>query len=223
MHSAPAFASKDAMDKAIGLVNAGRAKRGEKLCRDAVRDNPKDVNMVALLGAILLKTRRYEEAEKQLRLAIELAPSFAKPQEDLGRLLLEQKRAKEAIAVLRTATRLDPQLDDAFFSLGKALALLGKGKEADIAFEKSFDLNPERKALAHAAEHQREGRVDAGHVGCAGHGPQFHRCAVIAADGEGIGGGFVADEVGNVVGHRCGGKGTAFVVLNPEVGEGVGR
>jgi tetratricopeptide (TPR) repeat protein len=59
---------------------------------------------------------------------------------------------------LRKATRLDPKLDHAFFDLGKALAMLGQGKEADEAFEKSFELNPERKKLALAAEHQKDGR-----------------------------------------------------------------
>ena len=53
-----------------------------------------------------------------------------------------------------------PTLEGAHFNLGKALAMLGKGKEADEAFEKSFDLNPERKKLAHAAEHQKAGRLD---------------------------------------------------------------
>ncbi len=67
---------------------------------------------------------------------------------------------KEAVAVLRTATRLDPTLESAHFNLGKALALLGKGKEADAAFEQCFELNPERKKLALAAEHQKAGRVD---------------------------------------------------------------
>jgi tetratricopeptide (TPR) repeat protein len=153
-----AFASKDTLHRAIELVNTGRDEQSEALCRRAIESNPKDVNMVALLGALLLKTGRLDEAEQQLCLAIELAPGFAKPREDLGRLLLEQKRADEAIDVLSKATELDPQLDDAHFNLGKALALAGKGKDADIAFEKSIDLK--RKALAHAAEHQRAGRFD---------------------------------------------------------------
>jgi tetratricopeptide (TPR) repeat protein len=37
--------------------------------------------------------------------------------------------------------------------------MLGRGKEADVAFEASFELDPVRKMLALAAEHQREGRV----------------------------------------------------------------
>ncbi len=153
------FASKSALSEAIALINAGQATKAEEICHSAVQRNPDDINMVALLGATLLKSRQLVEAEKLLRRAIKLAPNFAKPHEDLGQLLVDSGQPEEAVTILRTATRLDPDLDRANFSLGKALAMLGKGPEADVAFEKSFDLNPERKMLALAAEHQKFGRI----------------------------------------------------------------
>jgi tetratricopeptide (TPR) repeat protein len=154
------FASKSAFSEAIALINGGHIEKAEAICRSCIDRNPDDVNMVALLGATLLKSRQLPEAEKYLRQAIEFAPNFAKPHEDLGNLLLEKGQPAEAVTVLQNATRLDPDLDHAFFDLGKALAMLGRGKDADLAFEKSFDLNPERKSLALAAEHQRAGRWD---------------------------------------------------------------
>jgi tetratricopeptide (TPR) repeat protein len=155
---AQSFASKSVLSEAISLINSGRPDKAAAMCRAALERNPDDINMVALLGAILLKGHQIPEAEKYLRQAIRLAPSFAKPHEDLGHLLVEKGKPEEAVDILRKATRLDPKLDHAFFDLGKALAMLGQGKEADEAFEKSFDLNPERKKLALAAEHQKEGR-----------------------------------------------------------------
>ncbi len=155
---AQTFASKSALSEAIALINSGHLDKAEAICRSAVERNPEDINMVALLGAILLKSKQITEAEKYLRQAVQLAPSFAKPHEDLGHLLVEKGQPDEAAEILRKATRLDPNLDHAFFNLGKALAMLGEGKEADKAFEKSFELNPERKNLALAAEHQKEGR-----------------------------------------------------------------
>lgn len=154
------FASKSVLSEAIALINAGQIDRAVDICRAAVARNPDDINMVALLGATLLKSRNISEAEKYLRQAIQLAPSFAKPYEDLGHLLLNKGETGEAARVLKTATRLDPELDHAFFNLGKALSMLGMGKQADEAFEKSFALNPERKNLALAAEHQNAGRLD---------------------------------------------------------------
>ncbi len=158
MHSAGA--PKALFNEAIGLIQAGQLGDAEARCRAALARHPRDVNMQALLGALLVKMERREEAEATLRAVIEAAPSFAKPAEDLGFLLLQANRAGDALPLLERATQLDPTLERAWFSLGKALALLGRGKDADAAFEKSFELSPERRLMAHAAEHQKEGRIE---------------------------------------------------------------
>ena len=149
-----------AFSKVMSLINSGRMNAAAATCRDALERNPNDVNMTALLGAISLKAREFVDAEQRLRRAIELAPNFAKPHEDLGFLLIETGRPEEAIEVLQNATRLDPKAEMAFFYLGRALSMTGKGKEADTAFEASFELNPQRRKLALAAEHHKAGRHD---------------------------------------------------------------
>lgn len=154
------YAPKALFDEALELINAGDPAAAEKLCREAVQRNPKDVNMSGLLGAVLIKRRRLDEAEQVLKQTIALAPTFAKAHEDLGYALLEQERYEEAVEVLQKAARLDPKLDAAHFNLGKALASTGRGKEADAAFEASFELSPERKKLALAAKHHQEGRIE---------------------------------------------------------------
>ncbi len=149
-----------ALNKAITLVNMGQLEQAIDLCREVLAQQPDEVNMTALMGAMLLKARQAEEAERYLRQAIDLAPSFAKPHEDLGFLLVEAGRADEAVPILETATRLDPKAENAFYSLGKALAMQGRGADADKAFEAAFDLNPIRKNLALAAEHHQAGRFE---------------------------------------------------------------
>ena len=144
----------------MDLVERGEYAHAEGLCRALLQKHPGDVNVLGLRGAVLVKLNRLEEAEKALRQTIRLAPTFAKPYEDLGHVLLELGRAGEAADTLRTAVRLDPKLDRAWLDLGQALARLGFGEEADEAFEQSFDLNPERRNLAHAAEHHKAGRFD---------------------------------------------------------------
>jgi len=152
------FATKSTLFETIELINTGRIGQAEAICRAAVERNDRDVNMTALLGATLLKARKIDEAERWLRHSMEIAPNFAKPWSDLGQLLIDTRRPKEAAEVLENAVRLEPKEDDAWFNLGKARAMLGQGPEADQAFEQSFALNPGRKALAHAAEHQQAGR-----------------------------------------------------------------
>ena len=158
MGISPQLSPRAAFNHAIDLVHAGRVSAAATFCRDFLRRTPGDVNMTALLGAVLLKLRQFKDAERHLRRAIELAPSFAKPHEDLGYLLVEQGRAEEAVEGLKTATRLDPQAEMAFFTLGRALSMTGRGAEADAAFEAAFALNPSRKRLALAAEHHKAGR-----------------------------------------------------------------
>ncbi len=152
--------ARAAFNKAMGLINAGRMNAAAAACRETLENNQNDVNMTALLGAILLKARDFDEAERRLRRAIELAPNFAKPHEDLGFLLIETGRIDEAVETLKNATRLDPQAEMAFFYLGRALSTIGNGEEADAAFEASFALNPQRRKLALAAEHHKQGRHD---------------------------------------------------------------
>ncbi len=147
-----------AFSHVITLINSGDLRQAEAYCQGAIDHDPSDINMTALLGAIQLKARKFGDAEKSLKRAIDLAPNFAKPHEDIGFLLVETGRPDEAIPFLQNATRLDPQAEMAFFTLGRALSMVGRGAEADVAFETSFELNPERKKMAMAAEHHKEGR-----------------------------------------------------------------
>ena len=160
METSEELTPRAAFNESVALVNSGRIGAAAAVCRDALKRDSDDVNMTALLGAILLKSREFDEAEGLLRRAIELAPTFAKPHEDLGCLLVEHGRPQEAVEVLQTATRLDPKAEIAFFTLGRALSMTGRGGEADAAFEASFKLNPERRKLALAAEHHKAGRND---------------------------------------------------------------
>jgi tetratricopeptide (TPR) repeat protein len=151
---------KAVFDEALGLIQAGELGAAESRCRAALRAYPRDINMEALLGALLVKMDRRTEAEALLREVIAAAPTFAKPAEDLGFLLVQSGRPADALPFLERATRLDPSLERAWFTLGKALALLGRGPEADAAFERCFERSPERRMMAHAAEHQKEGRIE---------------------------------------------------------------
>ena len=128
------LAPKDLFEEAIGLISSGNTAAAEARCRAALERYPRDVNMLALLGALLVKLDRAAEAESTLLQVIAEAPTFAKPHEDLGHLLVRQNRAQEALPILERATRLDSKLENAWFTLGKALTMLGRGVEADKAF-----------------------------------------------------------------------------------------
>ena len=153
-------AARERFDRVLELISAQEFAAADALCQELLQQDPADVNILGLRGAVLIKLNRLDEAETVLRQALRLAPTFAKPHEDLGIALLDKGDAAGAAEVLENAVRLDPSLELAWFNLGKALARLGRGAEADAAFEKSFELNPERKLTAHAAELHRDGRLE---------------------------------------------------------------
>lgn len=146
-------------ENALERLARGDAPGAERDCRAVLAEQPDNVNILALLGAILLRLQRHTESEQCLRRVIELAPDFAKPREDLGLLLLESGRAEEAVAVLRRALHMDPSLEFAQFTLGKALAAVGDNEAADAAFDRAFDLAPWRQLLSRAVMARREGRL----------------------------------------------------------------
>ena len=58
--------ARAAFNKVMGLINAGRMNAAAAACRETLEHNQNDVNVTALLGAILLKAREFDEAERRL-------------------------------------------------------------------------------------------------------------------------------------------------------------
>ena len=130
----------------------------EQLCRSALQDYPGDVKIRCLLGTALVRRRNLEEAEQHLRQVTSMVPEFPKAHRELGNALLGMGRGDEAVECFRRVAELTPDKSVAHFDLSIALSKLGRDSEAQQALEKSFALQPERKELIEAAEHQRAGR-----------------------------------------------------------------
>src|SRR5688572_27850756 len=73
----PLLAPKALFDEAIALLKSGDLPAAEGRCRSALEAYPRDVNMLALLGALMIKANRLAEAEPLLLEAIAQAPTFA--------------------------------------------------------------------------------------------------------------------------------------------------
>jgi hypothetical protein len=93
----PLHAPKAHFDESIALIESGELAAAEGRIRSRLADYPRDVNLQALLGALLIKRNRLDEAAVLLRQVIAEAPSFAKPHEDLGHLLIQQGHADDAV------------------------------------------------------------------------------------------------------------------------------
>lgn len=119
------------LDEIVQLVNRNRVGAAEKICREQLDSHPDDVNLLAMLGAILIKKGAWEKAESHLRRAIELEPEFAKPYEDLGILHLARNENRRAVPFLEKALALDSSQRGAMRGLMVALHRTGRQEEAE--------------------------------------------------------------------------------------------
>ena len=141
---------KRMFDRAVELVKGGARQEAEALCREAVEQNPGDINFVALLGWILAQDNQLEEAASLLRRAVRTTPGHAKAQEDLGTVLLNLNRPEEALEHLERAQALRPPHAPLFAKLGGAYQQLGRHEEADAALKRAAELSPVQAKLEEA-------------------------------------------------------------------------
>jgi len=150
--------SQDSMEQVFRLINTGQIRPAEQLCHQIIENEPENINILGILGAILLKQNKIGEAEVYLQRTIDLAPTFAKPHEDLAILYLSQNQPDRAIKFFETSIQLDPTQASAFLGLANAFLRIGKKKEAELAQRKYLELSPIGRALEEASKLLKEGQ-----------------------------------------------------------------
>jgi Flp pilus assembly protein TadD len=65
--------ARQALETAISLIASGRIEDAEQSCRESLQRLPGSANLLGLLGAILLKRGRTEQAESALLRALSAA------------------------------------------------------------------------------------------------------------------------------------------------------
>ena len=150
---------KQSFERAMALLDAGDGAAAADVCVAALGRAPDNVDLLTLHGVALLSCRKPREAEAQLQRAVTLAPRFARARENLGHALMMLGRQDAAVEHLQHAAQLEPQSESVRLKLAHALATMGKGEEADVVYEEAFGLAPDRRQLAEAGEHLRDGRL----------------------------------------------------------------
>ena len=134
--------ARKALAQAAEHQQAGRWAEAEKICRDILRRDPRDVNALRLLGTCAAHGGRQREAERLLRRAVTQAPDYAEARRDLGRLFKEQQRLEEAIAEFEKAIELEPGIFQGHFLLASVLAPAARSYDAIEAYRKVIELRP---------------------------------------------------------------------------------
>jgi tetratricopeptide (TPR) repeat protein len=149
-----------AYQKARELMLAGDLDEAEGLCRRTLPRFEQDPNIRCLLGEILIKQRRPQEARGWFSKTLKLLPDFPRALEGLGLVLLAEQKPKEALPYLQKVAAAVPNRSKTQLALARALAQTGHGAESEQALARAYELDPNKAALAKAAEAKEAGRID---------------------------------------------------------------
>jgi tetratricopeptide (TPR) repeat protein len=142
-----AFFEKDPDTGAVAVgadhMRAGRKEDAIISFRQALKDNPDNVDAMRFLAAIYLKKGgKLRDAEALLQRATQIAPDFAAAWVDLGQALKKRAKRMEAIEAYTRATDLEPRNGRAWEELASITASSGYPEQAAEAFKKAVAISP---------------------------------------------------------------------------------
>ena len=126
--------------EAHSAAAAGDRALAERLYREMVAADVRDVRAYCNLGVLALLEKRFDEAVGWLEKAVALDPDHARSHLNLGMALQLEQRTAEAITVLQRAVKLDPQQAEAWNNLGFVLAQNDQPQEAMAAYQRALEL-----------------------------------------------------------------------------------
>ncbi len=151
--------AKASFDRAVIFLRGGDAVLAERICRQALNAFPRDVNLLCLLGASLIKQEKAKEAEHTLSRAVRLYSDFSRAHEGLAEALIMQGRLPEALESLERAESLEPGSASMRSKKAKVLIGLGEDDDATSEIEAAIKLTPYRDDLVRGLNLQRMGNV----------------------------------------------------------------
>jgi predicted O-linked N-acetylglucosamine transferase (SPINDLY family) len=137
------------MQTAIAHHQAGRVGEAEKIYRQVLAIDRRDVNALHLLGVIAQQAGQPALAIELIGQAIAIDSNFAVAYGNLGHSLLNVGRVDESLAACAKCVELDPDYAIGHVNLGNALQTKGRLDEAAAAYRTAIRLAP-RSAEAHS-------------------------------------------------------------------------
>ena len=125
---------------------AGRLEEAERLCRQVLQKDPRNVDALRMLGLIAAAAGDLDEAENLLRQALVGAPDHAAAMFELGRVLKELERPEEAIEIYQALIKLQPDNPRAHYRLAGVLAPAALTAQSAAAYRRCLELDPKHAA-----------------------------------------------------------------------------
>lgn len=131
------------LGQALVLHQSGRLAEAEQWYGRIIQSNPREPNVLRLLGVLAGQRGQLSQAREYLFQALSLQPDLAVAHHDLAQILSETGEWSEAIASYTEAIRLDPAFADAHYHLGNALLALKRTEEAVECYRRAIELRPD--------------------------------------------------------------------------------
>lgn len=139
----PTNPSKDQIDALVKLYQTGQIANAEQACGRLLESHPKSLPVINLLGAVLQRQRKWQEAIDIYNQAILLKPDFAEAYSNRGNALHQQGKLDEALESYDRAIQIKPDYAIAFFNRGNVLCQLRNLEEGLKSYDKAIELKPD--------------------------------------------------------------------------------
>jgi predicted O-linked N-acetylglucosamine transferase (SPINDLY family) len=130
------------LQQALQYHQAGQFSQAEVLYRQMLQEDPKNSQVLHLLGLIAAQHQDYSVAEELITKAIRLDDSVPDFYNNLGNVLNEQGKLAQATTCYQRALTFNPNDVEACNNLGSVLTAQGKLTEATTYYQRALSLNP---------------------------------------------------------------------------------
>jgi Flp pilus assembly protein TadD len=140
--AAGAKASGDLFASALQHHQAGNLAEAERLYRQLLANDRRQIDCLHLLGVVAQQTGRHDDAIKLIRRAIALNSGVASFHNNIGEAYRAVGRFDTAVTHLRQAIGLEPGFAEAHLNLANVLLQQGKSSEAMTLYRQALTLRP---------------------------------------------------------------------------------
>ncbi len=132
----------EALQRAVGLHQAGRLEEASGIYRQVLAAQPNEFNALNLGGVAASQMGDHAHAVEMLRGAVNAKPGSAEAYYNLGTALLPTDDQADAIAAFGRAVEIKPDYAQAHSNLGAALLRVGRFEEAAAAYAREIEIRP---------------------------------------------------------------------------------
>ncbi len=127
----------------FALHQQGKLAEAERIYTQVLQHQPKNFDVLHLLGLLALQTHRTQRGVELISEAIAINPDFVPAHINLGNGLRDLKHPEEALASYDRAIALKPDYAEVYSNRGAALQDLNRPEDALASYDRAIALKPD--------------------------------------------------------------------------------